>query len=74
MSVGLIHRHAPTTHTEYERVAAALEAPREPHHVSRLPTWVVHVLVSWSPEQSGFPDGDSLCALFLSLCLLKDIC
>ena len=65
MSVGLIHRHAPATYAEYERVASALESPREPHQVFRLPTWVVHVLVSWSSEQSSLPDGYSYRALLL---------
>ena len=67
MSAGLIHRHAPATYAEYERVAAALEYAREPHQVFRLPTWVVHVLVSWSSKQSSFPDGYSYRALRLSL-------
>ncbi len=67
MSVGLIHRYALATHAEYERVAAALESPREPHQVFRLPTWAVHVLVSWSSEQSSLPDGYSYRVLLLSL-------
>lgn len=66
MNVGLIHSCA-ATYAEYGRVAAALEARRESHHVFRLTIWFVHVLGSWSARYSGLPDGCSYRASLFSL-------